>query len=98
MADNLIQKKGESTWYVKLAIPADVRKAFEGKATFIQSLKTGLRSEAMTRRLSVLAGWKARIAKARSGKPLPPDWQDSFAASLDVVDTVTSGRKRHALA
>jgi len=65
MADNLIQKKGESTWYVKLAIPSDVRQAFGGKAAFIQSLKTGLRSEAMTRRLSVLAGWKAQIKAAR---------------------------------
>ncbi|MDD1975215.1 tyrosine-type recombinase/integrase [Pseudomonas tussilaginis] len=65
MAHNLIQKKGESTWYVKLAIPSDVRQAFGGKAAFIQSLKTGLRSEAMTRRLSVLAGWKTQIKAAR---------------------------------
>lgn len=93
MADNLIQKKGESTWYVRLAVPIDVQSAMGGKTVLIQSLKTGLRSEAMTRRLSVLAGWKAGIATARTGKPLPPDWQDSFAASLDVVDTVTKWSK-----
>lgn len=93
MADNLIQKKGESTWYVKLAIPADVRKAFGGKAAFIQSLKTGLRSEAMTRRLSVLAGWKANIATARTGKPLPMDWQESLTGMLETVDRVTKHSK-----
>ncbi|QWB08733.1 tyrosine-type recombinase/integrase [Pseudomonas syringae] len=93
MADNLIQKKGESTWYVRLAVPIDVQSAMGGKTVLIQSLKTGLRSEAMTRRLSVLAGWKADIAKARTGKPLPPDWQDSFAASLEAVDTVTKWSK-----
>jgi integrase len=63
--DNLIQKKGESTWYVKLAIPVDVRKALGGKAAFIQSLKTGLRKEAMDARLPILANWKAQIQSAR---------------------------------
>ncbi|MCF5666184.1 tyrosine-type recombinase/integrase [Pseudomonas marginalis] len=90
--DNLIQKKGESTWYVKLAVPADVQSKL-GCKVLIQSLKTGLRSEAMTRRLSVLAGWKSQIETARTGKPLPPDWQDSFAASLEAVDTVTKWSK-----
>lgn len=65
MADNLIQKKGESTWYVRLAVPVDVQSAMGGKTVLIQSLKTGLRSEAMTRRLSVLADWKAQFKAAR---------------------------------
>lgn len=92
MADNLIQKKGESTWYVRLAVPADVQSKL-GCKVLIQSLKTGLRSEAMTRRLSVLAEWKSQIETARTGKPLPRDWQDSFAASLEAVDTVTKWSK-----
>lgn len=92
MADNLIQKKGESTWYVKLAIPSDVQRAL-GAKVFIRSLKTGLRREAMIARLPYLMEWKARIATARAGKPLPPDWQDSFAASLEAVDTVTKWSK-----
>ncbi|WP_336346970.1 tyrosine-type recombinase/integrase [Pseudomonas monsensis] len=80
MADNLIQKKGESTWYAKLAIPSDVRHAFGGKAAFIQSLKTGLRSEAMTLRLSVLAGWKAQIKAARDKRSRRGDgWKDRVA-------------------
>jgi integrase len=92
MADNLIQKKGESTWYVRLAVPADVQKAI-GCKVLIQSLKTGLRKEAMNARLPILTKWKARIATARAGKPLPQDWQDSFAASLEAVDIVTKWSK-----
>ncbi|MBA6097040.1 site-specific integrase [Pseudomonas juntendi] len=65
MPDNLIQKKGESTWYVRLAIPADVQKALDCKVR-VQSLKTGLRKEAMEARLPYLAQWKAEIAAARA--------------------------------
>ncbi|NSX08764.1 site-specific integrase [Pseudomonas lini] len=65
MADNLIQKKGESTWYVRLAVPADVQKAIGCKVR-IQSLKTGLRKEAMDARLPYLTQWKAEIAEARA--------------------------------
>lgn len=64
MADNLIQKKGESTWYVRLAVPADVQKAI-GCKVLIQSLKTGLRKEAMNARLPILANWKAKFQVAR---------------------------------
>lgn len=92
MADNLIQKKGESTWYVRLAVPADVQKAI-GCKVLIQSLKTGLRKEAMNARLSILTKWKAQIEMARAGKQLPPDWQESFATSLEAVDTVTKWSK-----
>lgn len=65
MADNLIQKKGESTWYVRLAVPADVQKAI-GCKVLIQSLKTGLRKEAMNARLPILASWKALFQAARN--------------------------------
>ncbi|MDD2134799.1 site-specific integrase [Pseudomonas kurunegalensis] len=65
MSDNLIQKKGESTWYVRLAVPADVQKALGCKVK-VQSLKTGLRKEAMEARLPYLAQWKAEIAAARA--------------------------------
>jgi len=64
MPDNLIQKKGESTWYVRLAVPTDVQKELGCKVR-IQSLKTGLRKEAMEARLPILAQWKADIAAAR---------------------------------
>ncbi|MEE4232328.1 site-specific integrase [Pseudomonas viridiflava] len=92
MADNLIQKKGESTWYVRLAVPADVQRAV-GCKVLIQSLKTGLRKEAMNARLPILASWKARIATVRAGKPLPPDWQESLMGMLEAVDGMTKHSK-----
>lgn len=94
MADNLIQKKGESTWYVRLAVPVDVRKAMGGKSVLIQSLKTGLRFEAMTRRLSVLAGWKAAIAAAREKRALPEDWQEGVISQLEQLDQIALEQKR----
>jgi integrase len=75
MTDNLIQKKGESTWYVRLAVPADVQRKL-GVKVLTLSLKTGLRKEALDRRLPILAAWKSRIKAAREGIPLPEGWQD----------------------
>jgi len=89
MADNLIQKKGESTWYVRLAAPADVQEKLSLEV-FIQSLKTGLRKEALDRRLPILAAWKDRIRAAREGIPLPAGWQDSFVTTLTTIDQNTS--------
>jgi integrase len=80
MSDNLIQKKGESTWYVRLAIPADVQKALGCKVR-VQSLKTGLRKEAMEARLPYLTRWKAEIAVARDqAKALKENWRPELAA------------------
>ena len=81
MADNLIQKPGESTWYVRLAVPADVQKAI-GRKVLIQSLKTGLRKEAMDARLPFLTQWKAEIAAARAQvKALKENWRPELASS-----------------
>ncbi|MHC8325435.1 tyrosine-type recombinase/integrase [Pseudomonas sp. LB1P83] len=88
----MIQKKGETTWYVRLAVPVDVQKVI-GCKVLIQSLKTGLRKEAMDARLPILANWKARIATARAGKPLPPDWQESLTGMFETVDRVTKHSK-----
>ncbi len=94
MADNLIQKKGESTWYVRLAIPADVQKAFGGRKVLIQSLKTGLRSEAMTRRLQYLSTWKQQIADVRAGRALPENWAEDVSHALSAIDALKTMRKR----
>ena len=94
MADNLIQKKGESTWYVRLAVPIDVRKAMGGKTVLIQSLKTGLRSEAMNRRLSILSDWKAAFEAARKKRELPEDWQTSVISQLQQFDQFATDQKR----
>ncbi len=93
MADNLIQKKGESTWYVRLAVPADIQSAMGG-TVLIQSLKTGLRSEAMTRRLSILAGWKAQFRAAREKRSNREDgWKDRIAADADDFTKIFRGLK-----
>ena len=68
MPDNLIQKKNEHTWYVVKQIPKDVRRALGNRSAFRKSLKTGLRPEAMKRRLYWLAQWEAEIAAARAAK------------------------------
>ncbi|WP_053180857.1 site-specific integrase [Pseudomonas kilonensis] len=80
MADHLIQKKGESTWYVRLAVPADVRAAMGGKTVLTRSLKTGLRGVAMERRHAVIAEWKAAFEKARGKRAARGDtWKEPIA-------------------
>lgn len=81
------------TFHVRLAVPKDVQKAFDGRKILSRSLGTGSRKEAMERRLPILHTWKAQIKAARAGNPLPQDWQDTFAASLETVDTVTKWSK-----
>lgn len=92
MSDNLIQKKGESTWYVRLAIPADVQKALGCKVR-IQSLKTGLRKEAMEARLPYLAQWKADIADARAKVLVQKEnWRPELAAQGHVLEKNITAR------
>ncbi|MFK7701715.1 DUF6538 domain-containing protein [Pseudomonas caspiana] len=69
MANNLELQGG--MYHVRLAIPKDVQGAFGSKKILSQSLKTGLRSEAMDRRLPILAHWKSQIQAAHKGK-VPP--------------------------
>jgi integrase len=68
MADHIFRKKDEHTWYVRLDVPKDVRRALGNRTVLTQSLKTGMRSEAMVRRLPILAQWKADIDAARAAK------------------------------
>ncbi|MCR8722586.1 integrase, partial [Pseudomonas syringae] len=91
MSHNLELQGG--TFHVRLAVPKDVQKAFDGRKILSRSLGTGSRKEAMERRLPILHTWKAKIKAARSGNPLPQDWQDSFAVSLEAVDSVTKWSK-----
>jgi integrase len=92
MADNLIQKNGESTWYVKMAIPPDVQRVL-GAKVFIRSLKTGLRREAMDARLPYLTEWKAKIAAARAQvQTLKENWRPELAARIHDLDKHTGAR------
>jgi len=68
LADHLIRKPGESTWYVTLIIPADVRPAFGGRTKLTKTTGTSSRPQAMIDRLPILAHWKALIAEAREQK------------------------------
>jgi integrase len=92
MPDNLIQKKGESTWYVRLAVPADVQSALGCKVR-IQSLKTGLRKVAMEARLPVLAQWKAEISTARDqAKARKKNWRPELAERSTALDKLVDTR------
>lgn len=85
MADNLIQKKGESTWYVRLAVPVDLQNAI-GCKVMIQSLKTGLRKEAMNARLPILANWKAQFKAARDKRTNRGEaWKERLAEDAHDV-------------
>lgn len=96
MADNLIQKAGESTWYVRLQVPADVQHKL-GAKVLIKSLKTGLRKVAMDARLPILATWKAQIKAAREGTPMPADWQDNFLTRLHDIDQIVTQSQMDAM-
>ncbi|ALE01041.1 tyrosine-type recombinase/integrase [Pseudomonas syringae] len=91
MADNLELQGG--TWHVRLAIPKDVQKVFGGRKILSQSLKTGSRREAMSRRLSIIDAWKTAIKNARDGVPLPEGWQDDVVLRITAIDEVIRGRK-----
>lgn len=69
-----------STYHVRLAVPEDVRRAFGGRKILSKSLETGLRSEAMNRRLQYLTKWKGEIAAARAqAKALKENWRPELA-------------------
>lgn len=55
-------------WYAVMEIPKDVRHKFDGKARFLESLKTESLSEAEQRKWLVIANWKAEIEAARTGQ------------------------------
>lgn len=80
MATYLVQKPGESTWYVRMAVPAGVRHAFGGRTKLIKTTGTSNKAEAMDRRLPILAQWKAQIAAAKEQKLTVGDqWRPELA-------------------
>ncbi|AUG39677.1 integrase [Pseudomonas chlororaphis] len=91
MANNLELQGG--TYHVRLAIPADVQKAFGGRRVLSQTLMTGVYQEALDRRLPILAAWKAQIKIAREGKPLPEGWQENLLSGLLELESLKRNRK-----
>lgn len=77
-------------WYVRLAVPADVQKAIGCKVR-IQSLKTGLRKEAMDARLPYLTQWKAEFAAARAEAQIRKEnWRPVLAGWSNEHDATTA--------
>ncbi|WP_248802166.1 DUF6538 domain-containing protein [Pseudomonas sp. MWU13-2100] len=93
MADFIFQKKGESTWYARLAVPADVQERL-GRKVFIQSLKTASRTEAVHASHTYLAVWRDQIKTARKAKEPPEGWQENIIAAATEMETLIQNRKR----
>lgn len=84
MSDHLTQI--HNTWYAELKVPKDVQLML-GKTVFRQTLKTTDKRIAQQRKLSLVASWKAEIAKAR-GMTDPLDvvaytWKQGLSGSKD---------------
>lgn len=62
-------KRRYQTWYARLTIPKEVRGQFDGKAEFVESLKTDSLREAQRLVGPVLGRWRTWIEEARSTDP-----------------------------
>lgn len=91
-ANNLELQGG--TYHVRMDVPKDVREAFGGRRILSLSLKTGLREEAMFRRLPILHAWKSQIKAAREGRALPEGWQENVSAAGDQIEQWAQQAKR----
>lgn len=60
-----IRKAGESTIYVRIVIPKDVRRAFDGRTTITRTTGTSDVRLAEKRSHAILAEWHGQIAQAR---------------------------------
>jgi hypothetical protein len=75
-----LQRRG-NVWYASLDIPKPLRKHFDDKPRFLQSLKTEIRSEAERKKLDVVARWKAELEAAKTGRAAST--RDTIQAALD---------------
>lgn len=90
---NLIQKAGESTWYVRVAVPVDVQTVI-GRKVFIKSLQTASLTEAQRRRGVHLTTWWAQIEAARKSRQLPEGWQSGVVAAIETVNSMIQDQRR----
>lgn len=67
-ASHLIQKKGESTYYARIIIPADIRHAYDGQRTLTKTTGTSNLAEAKEKRWPIISAWKAQFQAIRAGK------------------------------
>lgn len=88
--DYLYQKAGESTWYVRLAVPADVRPAFGNRRVLTKTTGTTDKAEAMVARLPILSLWKQQIKQAREWKlGVADEWQQQ---AFDTGELLNASR------
>ncbi|GAD57113.1 putative integrase [Limimaricola cinnabarinus LL-001] len=74
-------------WYAELDIPKKLRPLFNGKARFVESLKTESRSEAERRAPLLVARWKAEIEAAKTGNTAPlEDLRDAAMSWRELLD------------
>ncbi|MGE9763927.1 tyrosine-type recombinase/integrase [Pseudomonas sp. PDM20] len=85
--DYLYQKAGESTWYVKIKIPVDVRPHFGNRVTLTKTTGTASKTEAMVVRLPILAAWNKQIEEARQGKLENADvWREALQSEAKRLE------------
>lgn len=70
--NNHLRKKGD-TYHARMKVPEDVRKDFEGKHEFSQTLQTSRKSEALQRASLVIVHWKQQVHEARGRHQSPED-------------------------
>ncbi|MFG0468252.1 tyrosine-type recombinase/integrase [Pseudomonas putida] len=80
MATHLIRKRGESTWYARIIIPADIRHSYNGQRTLTKTTGTSNRTEALERRWPIITAWKAEFRAIREGRAEDADkWREEVA-------------------
>ena len=89
---NLVRRAGEPNWYVRLAVPADVRKAL-GQSVLKKSLKTTSVVEAERRKGAFLTAWWAQIEEARKGRMPPEGWQDGVISLIGQIEAIRNHEK-----
>jgi integrase len=85
----LQQRRG---WYATLEIPRELRTYF-GKARFKQTLGTDSLSLAKLRVLPIVAGWKAEIEGARTGRRLPVGSRELLEWQKDYLNSAGEDRE-----
>lgn len=84
--DYLYQKAGESTWYVRMVVPVEVRAALGNRRTFTKTTGTSNRAEAQIASRPILTQWTNLIEEARASKAGNNDkWREGLAlASVEA--------------
>lgn len=88
-SENLVLRSG--TWHVRLSVPKDVRHVLN-RSEFTESLKTGNKTEAQTKKYPYLHTWKQAIAAARQriSGPIPVQLPE---ASYNIAKMIVTSQE-----